>query len=185
MLEEALRSIEEVLHLLGRHGHCKAVVSGWQAGNEDLSIVYLACVYVNILHLAPGIVEERLFTSHIEILENRGHRLSLRAGDVPVQMLLELCDPIRMGRLPTVLLPQQLHGHMRTLQLGGIIRQPAFQLVKTAVSVGGIASHHAMGQHWVVKGQQLVNAHAVLLCLVYILVHCVLVEVHCLRDAAV
>ena len=48
-----------------------------------------------------------------------------------------------------------------------------------------VAARHAVGQHGVVKGQQFVDAEAVLLGLVDVLVHRVLVKLHCLRYLAV
>ena len=74
---------------------------------------------------------------------------------------------------------------MGAAKLGGIVGKPVLQLLEAAVAVGRVAARHAVGQHGVVEGQQLVDAEAVLLGLVDVLVHRVLVKLHCLRYLAV
>lgn len=70
VLEETFRCKKEVLHFLRKHSHCKTIVCGRQSGYEYLHIMDLTCVYIHILHLAPGEVKECLLASHVEVFED-------------------------------------------------------------------------------------------------------------------
>ena len=133
MSQEALHGAYKVLYLLRRYSHCEAIVSSWQAGHKNLHTVYLASIYVYILHLATGKVKESLFSTYVEVLEDCRCRLVGSACDIPVEMLLELGNPIGTYRLLAVFLPKQLHCHMGALQLRRKVRKHRLQFIESGV----------------------------------------------------
>lgn len=101
--------MQEVIHLLRRDGHRKAVVRRRKCGHKDLAPHFLAGLNVHIGHRVPGEVHEQVLAALPVRRQHEGWLLGLR---ILIDMITELrvAVPVRIPR--PVLAPEKIHRHV-------------------------------------------------------------------------
>ena len=135
--QAALQGVQEVVHLLRRDRHRKAVVGRRKRRHEHLALHFLSGIEVRVGHRIAGKVHEQVLPVFPVWGKHERRLLGLR---ILIDMVAELRVSVPVRPLHPVFPPEQIHRHVLPLQFRRDVRKTLLEILEAVVAVCGIAS---------------------------------------------